>query len=136
MKSAPGSSVFKTSPLIFLDHLGYLDTLQAYDVIIPPAVARELAAGQEEAGKAALTKSWIRHQAPTSASLERVMRETELGAGEREAVALALDLGAWVVTDNRICARRLKLPVIESLGVLLATKRAGRTMRPLREEVI
>jgi hypothetical protein len=52
-----------------------------------------------------------------------------LGDGESEAISLAVELGArWIVLDDR-AARRLAqglgLPVIGTLGLLLAAKRRG-----------
>jgi predicted nucleic acid-binding protein len=52
-----------------------------------------------------------------------------LGPGESEAISLALEIGAqWVILDERPArrlAQALGLPVIGTLGVLLASKRRG-----------
>lgn len=57
------------------------------------------------------------------------IREAGLGAGESEALALALELHAERVLLDELAGRklasRLGVPVIGTLGVLLAAKRRG-----------
>ena len=62
-----------------------------------------------------------------------------MGAGEREAIALALELRAtWLVIDDlaaRRLAQSLDIPVVGSLGLLLKAKEEGLipAIRPLME---
>jgi predicted nucleic acid-binding protein len=78
---------------------------------------------------------WLSIQAPTampSVSLQR----RRLGDGEREALALAIELKAdWIILDDlpaRRSAEATGLNVIGTLGTLLTAKRAGllQSIRP------
>lgn len=70
--------------------------------------------------------SWIVEQALTKPLAPAVAR-AGLGAGECEAISLALELDAdRVIIDElagRSLAQRLGLPLIGTLGILLAAKR-------------
>jgi predicted nucleic acid-binding protein len=61
-----------------------------------------------------------------------------LGAGEREALALAIELRAdWIILDDlpaRRAAETNGLKVIGTLGTLLAGKRAG-LLKSIRQEL-
>lgn len=56
-------------------------------------------------------------------------RGASLGAGEQEAIALAMELGAaWIVVDDLVARReaaRAGLRVIGTVGLVLAAKRSG-----------
>lgn len=115
--------VSNTSPLIAfqqLGHLGLLGTLFG-TVLAPPAVMREaLSIGERPA--------WLEARA-LAQPLPAAIRDAGLGAGESEALALALELGAERVLVDELAGRklalRLGLPVIGSVGVLLAARRRG-----------
>lgn len=109
--------------------------------LIPPAVAREL-----ELGKAigidlpdigALP--WVKVQAPEG--LDKVPTVADLGAGEKEVLALGLQVpGAVVILDEklgRFYAEALKLTFTGTLGVLLRAKVEGRISRigPVLEQL-
>jgi predicted nucleic acid-binding protein len=67
------------------------------------------------------------------------MAAMRLGPGEREAIALAVELGADEIILDDLSARRmatsLGIPVIGTLGLLLRAKKRGliREVRPLVE---
>jgi predicted nucleic acid-binding protein len=114
--------VSNSSAIIALDQIGQLQLLSGLftELVIPPAVVREVAP--------ILLPDWIVVQPLTQPVGPQVLR-AGLGDGESEAISLAVELGArWIVLDDR-AARRLAqglgLPVIGTLGLLLAAKRRG-----------
>jgi predicted nucleic acid-binding protein len=115
--------VSNSSALIALDHIGRLDLLRLLfsEIVIPPAVVRETAVS-------VVLPPWIIERALSQPIGPRILRAS-LGAGESEAISLALELSArWVILDDRPArrlAQSLSLSVIGTLGVLLAAKRKG-----------
>jgi hypothetical protein len=115
--------VSNASPLIAFQQLGQLGLLGSLfgTVLAPPAVMREARSVLERPG-------WLVERA-LAQPLPATIRRAGLGAGESEALALALELRAdRVLLDElagRKLAQRLGLPVIGSVGVLLAAKRRG-----------
>lgn len=114
--------VSDTSPLIALHQIGQLGLLETIwgSVLIPPAVAREAPSIERPA--------WllVRHlQNP----LATPVVGAGLGPGETEAISLALELrAARVILDDlpaRVLAQKLGIPLIGTLGILLAAKRRG-----------
>lgn len=120
--NAGGPVVSNSSPLIALDRIGQLELLRSLvgEIAVPPAVGREVFAD-------ASPPSWIRVVTASSTSDE--ITSPTLGRGEREAIALAAELGArWLILDDlpaRRVAASLGLPVIGTVGLLLAAKRAA-----------
>jgi Predicted nucleic acid-binding protein, contains PIN domain len=123
--------ICNTSPLQYLYQLGSLDLLPALAgrITIPKAVLKEL-----EAGRALglnlpdpTRLDWITIRCPASAVALPLV--TDLGPGETEVVALALELiDAVVILDDALArqvAETLGIRVIGTLGVLLDAKRAG-----------
>ena len=98
--------------------------------MVPPAVAGELERGRAlgidlpDIG----TLPWMRIQAPEG--LDKVPTAADLGAGEREVLALGLQIpGAVVILDERLGrlhAWTLKLTFTGTLGILLRAKAEGR----------
>jgi predicted nucleic acid-binding protein len=123
-------AVSNTSPLILLAKVGLLAMLaELYgEVLIPPAVERELAAGGS-AASAIAPLPWLNVRAPEPATVRRVSAGLDLG--EAEAIALAIDLGtsgAEVILDDasaRRRARNLGLAVTGTGGVVVVAKRRG-----------
>jgi predicted nucleic acid-binding protein len=115
--------VSNSSPIIAFERIGELDLLRGIfpALVIPPAVAREIAT-------ATAVPSWITVQ-PLSGGLDPRTVVPDLGAGECEAISLAVEVQArWLVVDDqaaRQVAGRIGLPVIGALGILLAAKRRG-----------
>lgn len=124
-------AISDTSTLQYLHQLGQLDLLRRLigHLIVPPAVVEELSVGR------ALglnlpdpeTIEWIEVRAPKSAPVLPLV--TDLGAGETEVLALALEHpGTPVILDDglaRHTARRLGLPMTGTLGLLVDAKGAG-----------
>ena len=123
-----------TSPLSSLALVGYLSILKDIytDVIIPQAVANELANLTEEdiRIKAIVSLNWIQVQQAANLELVACLRnEYNLDIGEAEAIALALELKAdELLIDERLGRReavRLGLSITGFLGVLLIAKNRG-----------
>jgi hypothetical protein len=118
--------VSDASPLIALDYLGELELiprLLGSRLTIPPAVARELFTSQRRS-----LPAWATVRGVNQPIAERILRAS-LGAGESEALALALEVNAELVLVDDKAARRtasaLGLPVMGLLGLLLRAKSAG-----------
>ena len=112
--------VGNASPLIALHHLGQLDLCAALfgTVLIPPAVSHETF-------RSRLRPSWIEER-PLTQPLSAVVLRGRLGAGEREAIALAIELNADLILLDDAAARRtavgLGLHIIGTFGILLQAK--------------
>ena len=114
--------VSDASPVIALHQIGQLGLLETIfgTVLIPPAAARELLSMERP--------SWILERT-LEQPLAPVVVRAALGPGESEAISLALEIRAdWVLLDDlaaRRLAERLRIPLIGTLGILLAAKRRG-----------
>ncbi len=124
-------AICDTSPLQYLHQLGLLHVLPRLigHIIVPPAVVDELAAGRslgvnlpDVAGL-----EWVEVRPPLSAPALPLV--TDLGAGETQVLALALEYpGTPVILDDglaRRTARRLGLPLTGTLGLVVDAKHAG-----------
>jgi predicted nucleic acid-binding protein len=115
--------VSNTSPLIAFSEIEQLDLLRRLfaSVLIPPAVAAEVAPSLPT------LPSWIEVR-QLARPVPDVVHRRALGPGEREALALAIEArpGRLIVDDlaARRLANALNLPVIGTLGVLIAAKQA------------
>lgn len=123
--------ICNTSPLQYLHQLGLLHLLPALagQIIIPPAVADELAVGKSVGIDVPEVHqfAWVSLRQPVSAAALPLV--TDLGAGESQVLALALEMpGAVVIVDDSLARRTaeaLHIPLTGTLGILLAAKRAG-----------
>jgi predicted nucleic acid-binding protein len=118
-----------------LHQTGYLHLLDEFytRTLIPPAVVREWELGRAigidlpEIGML----PWMKIQAPEG--LGKVPTATDLGAGEKEVLALGLQApNAVVILDERLArlhAEALKLTFTGTLGILLRAKVEGRIAR-------
>ena len=117
------SVVAAASALIALHQIQLPDELESMfaECLIPPAVAREIASS-------VATPKWIT-QRQLMQSIDQRLAATALGAGETEAITLALELGTHSVMLDELPGRKMAaqvgVPVIGTLGVLLAAKHAG-----------
>jgi predicted nucleic acid-binding protein len=133
-------AAFDTSSLIFLDLLDYIPLLrQLYRVVVPEAVSKELSARSGSPGSGVVSLDWVEHRTSDPESVRRVEREPPtVGKGEKEAIALALELSCPVVLDDRkarLRARRAGLEVTGTLGILLRLRRIGLTSRGIDEDL-
>jgi len=135
--------ICNTSPLQYLHQVGLLHILPslARPVIIPASVVDELAAGRalgldlpDPAGL-----EWITVQTPHSAPVLPMV--TDLGPGETQVIALAIERqGAVAVLDDAIArqvAQNLGIRFTGTLGLLLDAKRTGaiRAITPVLDQL-
>ncbi|NEP00709.1 MAG: DUF3368 domain-containing protein [Symploca sp. SIO2E9] len=120
-----------TSPIQYLYQTNLLDLLpQLYgSVIVPQAVANELATGA--AFKVSLpdltSLAWLKVKTTTvNLALQEI---NGLGAGEKEAFTLALEIeDSLVIVDDglaRYYAKQLNIKFTGTLGILLKAKQLG-----------
>jgi len=118
--------VCDTSPLIFLSKIERIFIVfQLYPkVVIPPAVSSEIFESRrkpENILRHLVEDDKILRRAPAKEMLQRVPHE--FGRGEREAIALALELSqSLLITDDaqaRKFARNHGLPLTGTIGILL-----------------
>ena len=101
--------ISNTSPLQYLHQLGVLDILPKLvtTVTVPPAVEEELAAGRALGLNLPHLQSlgWITVRRPSSAAALPLI--TDLGPGEREVLALALETPDSVCVLDDALARQV-----------------------------
>ena len=118
-----GPVISNSSPLIGLEQIGLLHVLHGLfgEVLVPSAVVNEVA-------PTVSLPAWI-VCGPLAQPLAAAVLHTSLGAGESEAITLALQEQArLVILDDRPARRiasALGLKVIGTLGILLAAKNKG-----------
>jgi predicted nucleic acid-binding protein len=126
------SVVSDASPIIHLARIGQLDLLRHLygEVCVPKAVWEELVVkgkGQTGAKKIRQAK-WIKQKEVSKHLLVKALRR-ELDAGEAEAIALAIEVGAeLLLMDDKIgrrVAQFLNVPCIGTVGVLMEAKAKG-----------
>jgi uncharacterized protein len=138
-------AVSDSSPLIVFAKIGRLLLLRDVfgEVLAPPSVYAEVVgAGGGRPGEAEVrAAAWIRATALGRAELADALA-TELGRGEAEVIALAVELGRRVpvLIDDRYgrrVARRHRLRVFGSAGVLVLAKDAGwiPAVRPVLDDL-
>lgn len=134
--------VSDTSPLNYLSIIRRAELLHAIfgDVFIPPAVARELSDARAPAATRALVEApppWLIVQQAAPAAVDEVGRLCpRLGAGEIEAISLAVEIRAdLLLTDERratrIARERYNLRATGLLGVLELAAIRGLIALPL-----
>jgi predicted nucleic acid-binding protein len=123
--------ISNTSPLLYLHQVGHLDLLpKLYGrVQIPAAVQEELRAGADQGIAVPDLEGlgWLEIRSLNDPTLLPIV--TDLGAGEAEAIALALaNPGSLLILDDRL-ARRIaqlnKVTYTGTLGVLVRAKQGG-----------
>jgi uncharacterized protein len=129
-----GPVVAESSPLIALERVGLLFLVRDLfgRIAVPVAVAREVF-GEDQ------PPPWVT-VVPLANGPPAL--PTNLGAGEREAIALAIQLNAGAVVLDDLPARRLAasrgLHVMGTVALLLTAKRAGRidALAPVLEQLL
>ena len=134
-------AICDTSPIQYLHQIGFLHLLAEFytRTIIPPAVVDELARGRAIGVDLPDVRAlpWLTILAPEG--LDKVPTAADLGAGEKEVLALGTQVpGAVVILDERLGRRHaeaLKLTFTGTLGILLRAKVERRIPRiePLLE---
>jgi predicted nucleic acid-binding protein len=127
----PDLVISNTSPLFYLHRLRHLDLLQKLyqRIVVPEAVVNELKGGRDQGEDApdVTDYDWIEVQSVRVPQLVRLI--TDLGAGEAEVLALALEEpGSLVILDDRLAREVAKLQNIHitgTAGVLLKAKQEG-----------
>ncbi len=118
-----GPIICNSSPLIALEQIGHIHLLDSLfgEIWVPPAVVNEVAMS------VSLPPNILRRS--LSQPLAATVLQASLGAGESEAITLALQEKARIIILDDRPARRtaesLGLQVIGTLGVLSAAKRKG-----------
>ncbi len=123
--------ICNTSPIQYLYQLGLLDLLHklSSQVIVPPAVAHEIAIGRNAAVSLPELSAldWVTIRRPASESALSLI--SDLGEGETEVLMLALESPDSVAILDDALARRVaqaqNIRHTGTLGVLLDAKRAG-----------
>jgi hypothetical protein len=134
--------VADTGPLIALARIGRLDLLPTLfqQVLLTPTVLDECEAkpdrGEGREIRAVLASKGFQLQTP-----EATLPMLGIDPGETSAIALAQQLGAGVLMDDkagRTVAKRLGIAVIGTVGVLVLAKRRGLLLkvRPLLDALI
>ncbi len=122
--------VSNSSVLLALGYLGKLDILSSKfaEVVVPPAVWREVVEeGRERPGAREVKAApWVKVTKPSTVGIAEVAGG-QLGQGEGEAIALAKQLGLFVILMDekagRCCAENTGLLPLGTLGILLLAKR-------------
>lgn len=133
--------ISNTSPLLYLHQIGQLDLLpNLYGrVVIPPAVRKELHTGAERGVSTPNVDQihWLAVRAPADLTLLPMV--IDLGAGEAEAIALALASPSHLLILDDALGRRIAhlraLTYTGTLGVLVRAKQEGHlaAVKPLIE---
>ncbi|MCP4155895.1 MAG: DUF3368 domain-containing protein [bacterium] len=117
--------------LIGLERTNHLRILkELYEaVIIPPEVEKEFG----------ILKDWIKVKRPDNTLLV-ISLKLIMDSGEAEAIALAGMMGKSVILDDkqaRNIAKRMKLKVIGTVGILIKAKNAGiiQAVKPIIEDL-
>jgi len=124
-------AICDTSAIQYLYQLDLLDVLPDLvgSITFPPAVVNELAEGRAQGVRLPTPeeRGWATVQAPTSTPALPLV--TDLGPGETQVLALALEEpGTPVILDDalaRRAAKRLDVPLTGTLGILVDAKQAG-----------
>ena len=127
-------TVTNTSPLQYLYQAGLLELLPALygSIVVPQSVVEELSKGRE-AGVPLPDVSaldWVEVRGAREPALLPLV--TDLGQGEREALAIALESHGSVLLDDALARKHAEL-----LGVLLRAKREGHleAVRPVLDRL-
>ncbi len=126
-----GTIVADSTCLIGLERINHLHILQKLygTVTIPPEVEKE----------SGILKDWIKVEQPHNLLLVFSLKLI-LDSGEAEAIALACMKGNRIILDDkqaRNIAKRMKLNVIGTIGILVNAKNSGiiKAVKPLIEEL-
>ncbi|MCJ7686229.1 MAG: DUF3368 domain-containing protein [Desulfobacteraceae bacterium] len=123
--------IVDTSPIQYLHQIGQLSLLARLSgsIIAPPQVVKELETGRDLGIDLPniRTLNWVNVRSPQSIAALPLVKD--LGPGETQVLALALELpGAVVIIDDNLArqvAESLNIKLMGTLRVLLDAKLAG-----------
>ncbi len=127
----PNCWIVNASPLILLGKAGYLHLIAdlAGSVIVPSAVVNEICAKKEGIPILDELKRDERFLINDDETVPFELLAWDLGVGETQAIALAMQQKAKrVVLDDleaRRCAKAMELPIIGTVGLVARAKRKG-----------
>jgi len=128
----PDRMIVNASPLIFLSRVGgltWLCDLCSGWVEVPRGVIAEVAAGQDGQRIIDAVEADDRVRLVDDIPVPAVVAAWDLGLGETQVLGHCLgQASAVAVLDDasaRQCGRSLGIPVVGSLGIVLAAKRMG-----------
>lgn len=132
-------AVFDAGPLIYLDAIGYLGAVrQVHQIVIPESVAHELESRPGFPGSAVPALGGVKVRVPDETHVCRVEGgPPTLDVGERDAIALSLELEAMAVIDERRGRRRARspgVPLTGAIGVLIVIHQTGLARRGFAED--
>jgi uncharacterized protein len=136
--------VSNSGPILSFVRAGRLDLLNrvVLELTIPEAVYREIAiqGADKPGGREIAGQSWIKHRAVGDRTLVEELPH-KLGIGEREAIALAKELDARLLIDDREArkqAAQLGIKYFGSLNVLKQARDAGiiDAVKPVLDDLI
>lgn len=140
----PEYVISNTSPLFYLHRLRQLDLLQKLytRLLVPEAVVDELQAGRDQGEDVpeVTNYDWIEVRAVRMPAVVTLI--TDLGAGEAQVLALALEVpGSLVLLDDRVAravANMRHIRMTGTAGVLLKAKQEGHipAVAPLLERLL
>ena len=122
--------VLNASPLILFARVNRLDLVEklSTQAIVPDAVIDEIRAGEADDPSANAGLSFAQSRRVPNVLLPDTVTHWDLGSGESQVIAHALQGSNWAVLDDlaaRRCAATLQIPVLGSIGIVLRAKRAG-----------
>ncbi len=123
--------VVNASPIIVLCKAGAINAITGVctELIVPSGVAEEIAQGPPGDPAVEWLLSSGRKLIQDVGLVDARVSAFDLGKGESQVISVALETpGAWAVVDDRAarrCADTLIVPVLGTLGVLLAAKKQG-----------
>jgi uncharacterized protein len=127
----PEYVISNTSSLFYLHRLGQLDLLQKLytRLLVPEAVVDELQAGRDQAEDVPAVTGYDSIEVRAVRMPAVVTLISDLGAGEAQVLALALEVpGSLVLLDDRLAravARVRNIRLTGTAGVLLKAKQEG-----------
>jgi predicted nucleic acid-binding protein len=140
----PNLVISNTSPLFYLHRLGQLELLHKlyHNIIIPNAVVEELKAGKEQGEEVPDVSdcNWIKVRSVHVPDLISLI--TDLGPGEAQVLALALENpNSLVILDDRLAREIAKVANIQitgTAGILLKAKQEGhiKLVKPFLDKLI